>query len=238
MFSSDRFARVARRGTAFSVSALIAGSALAPVAGAKDAATGTLASALVQTIASASATGSGEVGPDESQQSQGPRVTVSQSVISAEGEHEIAVTGTGFADDSVVATRPPLQGKNPGVYVILGKFADDWKPSQGAAPASRTSITQFWAVDPEDVQTIGGAARGGTELADDGSFTVTFTVSRALVEEEAGDAAGNLGIYTYAGGRAAHAAWETFQPITFTDPESGSGSTGSLGSLASVLPML
>ena len=232
MFSSDRFARAARRATTLGASALIAGVALAPVASAEDAASGTLAAALVQTIASASATGSGESESNESQQATGPWVTLSQSVISADGEHEITVTGTGFKDDSLKATRQPLAGKNPGVYVDLGKFADEWKPSEGAASASRKSIAQFWAVEAEDLQTIGGAARGGIELSADGGFTATFTVSGALVEEEAGDVAGNLGIYTYAGGGATHAAWETSQLITFAEP-----TTGSLGSLASVLPI-
>lgn len=241
MFSSDRFARAARRVTTLSASALIAGVVLAPVANADTAAsdtaaTGTLAAALVQTIASASATGSGEAGSSEFLQAQGPRVTLSQSVISADGEHEITVTGTGFKDDSVVATRPPIAGKNPGVYVILGKFADQWKPSAGVASGTRTSISQFWAVNAEDLQTIGGAARGGIVMAADGSFTATFTVSKALVEEETGDVTGNLGIYTYAGGGATHAAWETYQPITFADPATAGPSTGSLGSLASVLP--
>lgn len=242
MFSSDRFARVARRATTLGASALIAGVALAPVAGADDAATGTLEATLLQSLASASAsasvTGSGEARPDEPQPAEGPRVTVSQPVISAEGEHEITVTGVGFNDDSVVATRPPLAGKNPGVYVIFGKFADDWKPSGGAGSTSRKSITQFWAVDAEDLQTIGGAARGGIAMADDGSFTATFTVSRALVEEETGDTAGNLGIYTYAGGGATHAAWETYQPITVADRAAVEPAPGSLGSLASVLPII
>lgn len=237
MFSSDRFARAARRVTTLSASALIAGVVLAPVASAEDAATGTLATALVQTIASASATGSGEAGSSEFLQAQGPRVALSQSVISADGEHEITVTGTGFKDDSVVATRAPIAGKNPGVYVILGKFADEWQPSAGAESGTRTSISQFWAVNAEDLETIGGAARGGIVMAADGSFTATFTVSKALVEEETGDVTGNLGIYTYAGGGATHAAWETYQPITFAESAAAGPSAGSLGSLASVLPI-
>lgn len=232
MFSSDRFARAARRATTLGASALIAGVVLAPVASAEDAASGTLAAALVQTIASASATGSGESESNESQQVTGPRVTLSQSVISADGEHEITVTGTGFKDDSLKAARPPLAGKNPGLYVVLGKFADEWKPSEGAASDSRKSIAQFWAVNAEDVATIGGADAGAIVMAPDGSFTATFTVSKALVEKQASDVTGELGVYTYPGGGAKHAAWETSQLITFAEP-----TAGSLGSLASVLPI-
>lgn len=231
--SSDRFARSARRSTALGAAALIAGVALAPAASADNADPGTLADAIVQNIASASATGSGEGPQDESQQAQGPRVALSQSVISADGEHQIIVTGTGFQDDSVVATRPPLAGKNPGVYVVLGKFADEWKPSVGAASSARKSISQFWAVDAEDIATVGGTDRGAIEMGADGGFTATFTVSKALVEEEAGDVTGNLGIYTYAGGGATHSAWETFQPITFAEAASGP-----FGSLAGIFPIL
>ena len=232
--SFDRFARAARRSTALGAAALIAGAALAPAANADNATTGTLADTLLQTIASASASaaGSGEAPQGESQQAKGPRMTLSQSVISANGEHQITVTGAGFTDDSVVGARPPLAGKSPGVYVIFGKFADEWKPSEGAASSARKIISQHWAVDAEDVEAIGGAERGAIVLGAEGSFTATFTVSKALVEDEAGDATGNLGIYTYAGSGAKHAAWETYQPISFAEP-----ATGPLGSLAGLFPL-
>lgn len=230
--SSDRFARAARRSTALGAVALIAGVVLAPAANADNATTGTLADTLLQTIASASTAGSGEAPQDESQQAHGPRVALAKSVISANGEHEITVTGTGFTDAGVVGARPPLAGKNPGIYVVLGKFADEWKPSEEAPPSARKIITQHWAVNAEDVETIGGAERGAIVLGADGSFTATFTVSKALVEDKAGDAAGNLGIYTYAGSGAKHAAWETYQPISFAEP-----ATGPLGSLAGLFPI-
>lgn len=226
--SSDWFTRAARRGTVVGAAALIAGVALAPAASA-DESTGTPADTLLRALSSASATGSGSDTQDGAQQPQGPRVAVSQSVISANGEHQITVSGSGFKDDSVVATRPPLTGKNPGVYVVLGKFADAWKPSEGAASDTRKSISQYWAVNAEDVETIGGADRGAIVMDADGSFTATLTVSKALVDEVPGD--GNLGIYTYAGGGAKHAAWETSQPISFVEP-------GLFGSLTGLLPVL
>lgn len=229
--SSDRLARAARKGTVFGA-ALIAGVALAPAASADDATTGTLADAIVHAIGSASATGSGEAGQDESQVARGPRVTVSRSVISANGEHEITVAGSGFEDDSVVGARPPLAGKNPGVYVVLGKFAEEWKPSEEAPSSARKVISQHWAVDAEDVETIGGAEKGAIILGAGGNFTATFTVSKALVEDKAGEVSGNLGIYTYPGGGAKHAAWETYQPISFAEP-----ATGPLGSLAGLFPI-
>lgn len=205
--------------------ALLSGTAIAPVANADEAGIGALVSTALQSLTSASAS---------AEQGDGPRVTVSESVLSEDGEHEITVSGTGFKDDAVVASRPPLAGKNPGIYVIFGKFADEWQPSAGAASTARKSISQYWAVNAEDMETIGGSARGAIELAADGSFTTTFTVSKAQIDDLAGDVEGNVGIYTYAGGGATHAAWETYQPITFGDPFS-LGSV-SLGSLAGLLP--
>lgn len=202
--------------------ALLSGTAIAPVANAEEAGIGALVSTALQSLTSASASASAEQG-------DGPRVTIPESVLSENGEHEITVSGTGFKDDAVVASRPPLAGKNPGIYVILGKFADEWQPSAGAASTARKSISQYWAVNAEDMETIGGSARGAIELAADGSFTATFTVSKAQIDDVAGDVEGNVGIYTYAGGGATHAAWETYQPITFGDPFS-------LGSLAGLLP--
>lgn len=228
---SDRFVRVARRSTALGAAALIAGVALAPSAGAEDTTDGTLAATISQAIASASAAGSSEAGPDGAQQSRGPQVTVSRSVLSPDGEHEITVTGSGFADESVVGARPPLAGEYPGVYVILGKFADEWKPSDRADRDARTAITTYWAVDAEHVEALGGAEGGAVAMDSDGSFTVTFTISEALVEEETGDVDGNLGVYTYAGSDAVHAEWETYRPISFSEP-----ATGSLGSLTGLLP--
>ena len=174
----------------------------------------------------------------------GPRVTVSKTVISETGDHEIVVTGTGFQDDEVVATRPPLAGNSPGIYVIFGKFADEWKPSEGAASSARKVISQFWAVEEGNLEDIGGPARGGIILSPEGDFTATFTVSKALAEEKAGDAVGNLGIYTYAGGGAKHAPWETYQPISFGEPAAAAPvatdtiATGSLGSLTAENPVL
>lgn len=211
--------------------ALLTGAVLAPAAQAQN------VSGIVNTLSQFA--GSASTAYDS-----GPRVSVSQSVISETGDHEITVTGTGFQDDEVVATRPPLAGNSPGIYVIFGKFADEWKPSEGAASSARKVISQFWAVEEDNLDDIGGPSRGGIVLSPEGDFTATFTVSKALAEEKAGDAVGNLGIYTYAGGGAQHAPWETYQPITFGDPmdatpeASAPIAMGSLGSLTAENPVL
>ncbi|MFK4731617.1 HtaA domain-containing protein [Agromyces mediolanus] len=142
-----------------------------------------------------------------------PVVSVSKSSgLDAAGE-VVTVSGTGFVpvSPSTDGTRPPLAGKFGGAYVVFGSFLDEWKPSAGAASSARVVDSQKWVVNPEDVATIGGAARGAVAINADGSFQVELTVR----EFAAALADGNYGIYTYSGGGAKHAGFETFTPITF-----------------------
>lgn len=142
-----------------------------------------------------------------------PTVSVSKTAFLPDETAEITVTGTGFNSDLAVGTRPPLLDKNSGVYVILGKFADDWRPSLDGG--GRQVLQQYWAVPAESMTVIGGPARGAIELSPDGSFSASFEVSKARVDELAEGEDGNVGIYTYAGGGATVAAYETYTPLTF-----------------------
>lgn len=142
----------------------------------------------------------------------GPSVTVDRTTGLNGAGDTITVTGTGFLPDPDGATtgaRPPLAGKFTGVYVIFGKFADTWRPSEGATSAARKVGSQKWAVNAADMNTIGGAGAGAIELRADGSFTAVLSVSDALAN------AGNWGVYTYAAGGAVYAPYETFTPLTF-----------------------
>lgn len=220
-----RFARAGRRGAVAGVAvAVFAGASLAPAATAEEAGAGLLLNSVIETITS------GSQGQD-----QGPQVTLSQSVVSEEGEHQITVTGTGFTDDSVVGTRPPLAGVNPGVYVVFGKFAEEWQPSAGVPIGERKSIDTVWAVLAEHVATV--SPYGTTiELSPEGSFTAPLTVSKEAADAVADAPEGSrVGIYTYAGSGAKHPAWETFTPISFGEDELSFGSL-SLGSLTDLLP--
>jgi len=171
-----------------------------------------------------------------------PKVTVSTTTLSASGETEVTVKGTGFDPSAAIASRPPLAGKPAGVYVAFGKFAEDWKPSGGAASSARPTADVKWAVSAEDIDTIGGPSKGAIELAADGSFTATFTVSKDAADEAAtakGLTDGRYGIYTYPGGGAVQAGYETFTPLTFvadgdvpvdvTVPETGGENPGGPG---------
>lgn len=124
------------------------------------------------------------------------------------------MTGTGFDPALATGLFPPLAGKASGAYVVLGRFADVWKPSEGATGRPRFDTTK-WAVPADSMETIGGAAAGAVELKADGSFSTTFTVDKAALDAVA--STGNYGIYTYAGGGAKVAAYETYSPITFSD---------------------
>ncbi|KRA25080.1 hypothetical protein ASD65_12095 [Microbacterium sp. Root61] len=156
-----------------------------------------------------------------------PTVTVSKTAgLDAAGE-TVTVTGTGFVPNppATSGTRPPLQGKFTGSYVVFGKFLDEWKPSTGAPSSARTSIAQKWGVLEADLATIGGSAAGGIVIGADGSFQTELTVSASEVNDLL---AGNYGIYTYPGGGAKYAPFETYTPITFAEPAPVPTVTGSV----------
>lgn len=176
------------------------------------------------------------------------QISLSASTFDDAGDHQLTVTGSGFNDASVLGSRPPLAGKGAGVYVVFGKFADDWKPSLNAPSTSRPAADTKWAVAAADMATIGGEEGGAIELRPDGTFTATLTVSKAEADTKAGESAGNYGVYVYAGSGAKHGPWEVTAPISFTDggddsgptpgptPDPEPGATGSLGSLTDLLP--
>jgi hypothetical protein len=141
-----------------------------------------------------------------------PTVTVSKTIgLDGDGE-TITVSGSGFVPSAPATdgTRPPLAGSFGGVYVAFGRFADDWQPSSGAPSSSRRTSDVFWAVPAASMAAVGGPERGAIELAPDGTFSVTFEVAKDLA-----DVAGEYGVYTYPGGGAVYAPFETATPIAF-----------------------
>jgi hypothetical protein len=163
--------------------------------------------------ATASATGGGE-GPTPTEPDG--KVTLSKASFNADGD-TVTVTGSGFLP-TVLGTRPPLSGKPAGVYVVFGRFAADWQPSQGAPSTARKGSPASeggtkWAVLEEDKATVGGDAAGAITLNPDGTFTATLNVKKDFT---GAPDEGRYGIYTYAGSGGVSAAYETFTPITFT----------------------
>ncbi|MGO1318368.1 MAG: HtaA domain-containing protein [Cellulomonadaceae bacterium] len=105
-----------------------------------------------------------------------------------------------------------MAGKFTGAYVVFGKFADVWQPSAGAPSSARAGHDSKWAVPAESVATVGGAAAGAIELNADGTFETQLSI-----EDLDAAASGTYGVYTYPGGGAKYAPFETFTPITFAD---------------------
>ncbi|KQZ09436.1 hypothetical protein ASD23_14450 [Agromyces sp. Root1464] len=137
-----------------------------------------------------------------------PTVTVSKTAgLDAAGE-KVVVKGTGFVPNAPATNgaRPPLAGKFAGAYVVFGSFAENWKPSGGAASSARVVDSQKWVVDAADAAAIGGAAAGAVAIGADGSFEVELTAR----EFEKALAGGNYGVYTYAGSGAKVPAFETY----------------------------
>lgn len=155
-----------------------------------------------------------------------PTITVSTSSngqptnLEPTATTQLTVTGTGFvANPTGIATnttqgnRPPLSGSFGGIYVVFGKFLNQWQPSAGAPSSSRTVITQKWGVaTAANLTAIGGVNAGGFVLNQDGTFSVNIDVAPSVAHDLI---SGNYGIYTYPGSGAKYAAFETYTPITF-----------------------
>jgi len=159
-----------------------------------------------------------------------PTVTVSRtSGLDPDGE-TVRVTGTGFLPNGTLTdgTRPPLAGQFAGAYVVFGRFAEDWRPSEGGS--GRTVITQLWAVPAAVAAERGGLAAGYVGIDADGSFSADVLVKTGAV-----DAEGAYGIYTYAGGGAVYAPFETATPLVL-DETAPAFSSGPQDVAAPVIP--
>ncbi|MCL8251162.1 Ig-like domain-containing protein [Aeromicrobium fastidiosum] len=166
----------------------------------------------------------------------GPKVSVSKTTLLPDGTQSVTVTGTGFDPSLATGTRPPFAGKQSGAYVAFGRYLDVWRPSAGAPSSARknpsgangTGSAVKWAVPAASFPGSGQdpTTAAYTELKTDGSFSTTVLVDRSWLAAEAG----NFGIYTYAGGGANVADYETYTPITFAKSASTISVTGAAGS--------
>ena len=153
-----------------------------------------------------------------------PQLSLSkQTGFNPDGSETVTVTGTGFDPNANLSTRVPVTpGQPSGIYVVLGRFADDWQPSAGAPGSARKVISQKWAMPLASRDQVGqqypSQAAALVELTADGSFSATLSVAPEDSVE------GNYGVYTYAGGgAAANPAQELFVPISFAAPGAGEG---------------
>ncbi|WP_205475232.1 Ig-like domain-containing protein [Nocardioides sp. SYSU D00038] len=166
-----------------------------------------------------------------------PAVSVSDDTLLPDGQHAVTVTGRNFDPALATGTRPPFAGLASGVYVAFGRFSDNWRPSvpgsggRNLAPTEhRNGVSVIWAVPAASFAASNPPQSASnpsyTVLGTDGSFSTTVHVDRSWLAE----AEGTFGIYTYAGGGANVAAYETFTPLSF---EKAASST-SLGAPARV----
>src|SRR5690606_28703656 len=133
----------------------------------------------------------------------------------------VVVKGTGFDPAANVGGRGvPVPSTLPqGTYVVLGKFLDDWRYSEGAPCSARVVGDQRWALakgvlDQVPEQYRGAVERQWVDLAPDGSFTAELTVT----EPAAGwPADGSFGVYTYAAGGAANPDQELSVPLNVVE---------------------
>jgi len=208
--------------------AVLAGSALALALGIA-AAPGAAAQGSSDALPALGGISSGALGEvAQAPAADGPSITVSQTSFPEEGEFEVTVTGTGFNDPTVLGTRPPVNGLNAGAYVVFGKFADEWKPSESGA--GREVVDQKWVMPQASADAPMLVGNPQVVVVDEnGDFTTTLTVSKAAADAES--ETGNYGIYTFAGGGVVHAPYETETRITFGQ-QSGTGSlAGTIGSI-------
>ncbi|MFD2840308.1 hypothetical protein ACFSYH_06955 [Populibacterium corticicola] len=143
----------------------------------------------------------------------------------------IVVKGTGFAPDANVGGRGmPIPNTLPqGNYVVFGNFAENWRPSAGAASSVRKVSDQRWALTEATVEQIPSnfkqtVLNQWAELESDG----TFETELAITNKEGGVPTGKWGVYTYAGSGVNNADQELFVPVNFT-PEDRTVSVSGTG---------
>ncbi|WP_454041763.1 HtaA domain-containing protein [Cellulosimicrobium sp. Marseille-Q8652] len=129
---------------------------------------------------------------------------------------EIVVKGSGFDPAANVGGRgAPIPATLPqGTYVVFGKFAEQWRPSEGAASSARKVVSQRWALAEPVLDQVPAAFQQTirnqwAEITPEGTFEATLTV-------DASDAAGRYGVYTYGAGGVTNADQELYAPVTFT----------------------
>ncbi|WP_275934821.1 Ig-like domain-containing protein [Leucobacter chromiiresistens] len=109
-----------------------------------------------------------------------------------------------------------------GTYVVFGEFAENWKPSAGAASTQRLSATQGWVLTEDTLNAIPtqyqGAVRGQwVELNADGSFEWTATLQDRDASKPA-PVDGSYGVFTYAAGGVTNAAQEQEVRLNYGAP--------------------
>ncbi|MBD5785151.1 HtaA domain-containing protein [Cellulosimicrobium terreum] len=133
----------------------------------------------------------------------------------------LVVKGSGFDPAANVGGRGvPIPATLPqGTYVVFGSFAEQWRPSEGAASSGRKVGSQSWALAESVLDQVPAqfqaAIRGQwTDIADDGTFE-----ARLVVKNPAPLDGGRFGVYTYGAGGVTNADQELYAPVAYDVPE-------------------
>jgi len=158
-----------------------------------------------------------------------PKIQILDDSSNALGDSEITqgdkitVRGTGFDPDTNESNRPPIPiGSPPGYYIVFGKFAPDWKPSDGNPPAARPNSDQRWALTAEVLEQVDAKFRPQidaqwVELTTDGSFEATLEAA----DVDNGPENGIYGVYVYAAGGSDNPTFEVMQPVNYAPAQGG-----------------
>lgn len=141
----------------------------------------------------------------------GPALSVSPSPDGIPVGTTVTVSGSGYDPTAYVGTRPPFSGQPSGVYVVLARLGDPWRPSQGAPSANRQIVSQVWALPQasHDALDPDGSNPAIVLMAPDGSFTAELTLTEATTGSNP------YFIATYPGSGAVNADAEVAVPVTF-----------------------
>lgn len=142
-----------------------------------------------------------------------PTLSVSQtSGLDPEGA-TITITGENYSTDAQ-AIHGPSAGQPAGVYAQIGWLAGGWRPSEGAAAATRSNAYSVW------VQGVNSASPY-LQWTDNGDGTADFTweveIDKAALDAKRLDGA-TLAVFTVGAGGVVQAANEQSVAISFAEP--------------------
>src|SRR5690625_4693579 len=173
--------------------------------------------------------------PDEDETVWTPELELLDEAGNALGNTEvtsgdiITVRGTGFDPEANVGGRGmPIPAHLPqGYYVVFGKFAPYWKPSDDAPSSDRAGGDQGWVLAdtvldqvPENFQAA--VRKDWVPHSDDGTFEAELTAD----EIATGPENGVYGVYDYPAGGITNADFEIGEPGDLVPSDSGAETAG------------
>lgn len=141
----------------------------------------------------------------------GPALVVDPAPDGVAAGTTVTVTGSGYDADGYLGTRPPFAGQPAGVYVVLARLGDPWRPSQGAPSANRQVVSQVWALPQaqHDALDPDGSNPAIVLMGSDGSFSTELALTEATTGTNP------YFVATYPGSGAVNAQAEVAVPVTF-----------------------